>query len=685
MKVVLQDGAKDCGICCLLSIIRFYGGDVSKEYLREITNTSKDGVSFYQLIEASKLIGLDAVGMSGDITQIDENNLPCLAHIIVNKSYKHYVVIYKIDKEKQLVTLMDPAKGKKIISFSEFKLLSSGNFMFFKQLKKLPIMRSKLILKNSIHQIVKNYKSILFIVLLLIINYFILNIIVSFYFKYLLNFSINYNITDNIYVISIIILVLYILINVINLVKNIIINKIFLIFDHQLTTTTFKQILLLPYLFYKNRTSGEVLARIKDLNIIKNYLIHVFLCIFDVLSIIVFSIIIFSISKFLFLIIISFSILLLLLLFLFSKRKNKLIKRIKVYDDIVNSHLIEAVTSVETIKGSHLEKKYIDTFNLKYNSLLDRQFIYIRLVEYINFIKNNIHYILIVFLYMSSSLLIIDNKLNIGSVIILQSFFTYYYDSFNRIIDIINDYNEYKIVKNRVEELFLIEEESFIGNYFYLSYKLLGNIEIKNLNYSINSKVLFNNLKLTINIGDHILISGDSGCGKSTLMKMIMRYIEVPYGIIKIDGIDINHYHLENIRRNITYVSSNEYLFTDTIRNNIILNNNVPEEEFEKICKLCMIDEFVDSYDEMVEENGFNFSNGERQRIILARSLIRNSNIYIFDEALAQIDINKEKKILMNIFNYLESKIVIVISHRFNNKKLFNRVLKLSEGKIKDT
>ena len=131
MKVVLQDGIKDCGICSLLSIIRYYGGDVSKEYLREITNTTKEGVSFYQLIEASKKLGIDAVGMNGDITKIDENNLPCIAHIIVNKNYKHFVVIYNIDNKKRLVTLMDPAKGRKCISFSEFNLLSSGNFIFF--------------------------------------------------------------------------------------------------------------------------------------------------------------------------------------------------------------------------------------------------------------------------------------------------------------------------------------------------------------------------------------------------------------------------------------------------------------------------------------------------------------------------------------------------------------------------
>ena len=112
IKVVLQDGIKDCGICSLLSIIRYYGGDVSKEYLREITNTTKDGVSFYMLIDAAKSLGFEAIGMSGDLDDINVNNLPCIAHFIVNKNYKHFVVIYNIDFKNKYITIMDPAKGK---------------------------------------------------------------------------------------------------------------------------------------------------------------------------------------------------------------------------------------------------------------------------------------------------------------------------------------------------------------------------------------------------------------------------------------------------------------------------------------------------------------------------------------------------------------------------------------------
>lgn len=167
---------------------------------------------------------------------------------------------------------------------------------------------------------------------------------------------------------------------------------------------------------------------------------------------------------------------------------------------------------------------------------------------------------------------------------------------------------------------------------------------------------------------------------------MLLRYIEVDYNHIKIDNIDINHYHLENIRTNITYVTSNEYLFTDTLKNNILLYKEYPEEKFKEVCKICFVDDIIENkmtgYDSLIEENGFNLSTGEKQRIVLARSILRKSNIYIFDEALSGIDIERERKILKKIFEYLKDKTIIVISHRFNNKNCFSRVLKMEKGKI---
>ena len=128
MKIVLQEGRSDCGVCCLLSIIRYYGGGVSLEYLREITNTNRDGVSAYSLIEASKSLGLDAYGVTGKLENIETNNLPCIAHVNVGSNYQHFVVIYKILNNK--IIIMDPAKGKRSLSLSEFRLMSTNNYIF---------------------------------------------------------------------------------------------------------------------------------------------------------------------------------------------------------------------------------------------------------------------------------------------------------------------------------------------------------------------------------------------------------------------------------------------------------------------------------------------------------------------------------------------------------------------------
>ena len=687
MKVVLQDGIKDCGICSLLSIIRFYGGEVSKEYLREITNTTKDGVSFYSLIEGAKKIGFEAIGLTGKIENIEINNLPCIAHFIVNKSYKHFVVLYDINEKKKQVTLMDPAKGKKVISIAEFNLLSSNNYIFLKPIKKLPIMQKKNIIYKSIISLFKVNKKLLLSISILTFSYFIMNILTSFHFKYLLEYSINYRLTKNIYYLSIIMIVFYFLKNTSSLLRNILLSKWTMLFDNEITNTTYNQLLLLPYLYYKNRTTGEVVSRFKDLNTIRSF-INRFFCIIstDLISIIIFIVIMLNYQFVLTIYLLIPSLILVIYQFLINPKKKKQLKNISLKEDVINSYLIQGISNVDTIKGSHLEKRLIDKFSINYKAFLESIYSYATLMEKYCFNKSVLNDISLLIIFGLGSNYVINGSLSLNNLIVFQLFFSYFNTSFYNLISVLEEYNSFKVALNRVEEIFMINKDNFKNNYFYLSFSLNGNINYSNLNYKLGSKYLFENLNLDIKQGEKILLSGESGSGKSTLMKMLLRYVEVPYNTIKIADIDINHYHLENIRSNITYVTSNEYLFTDTIKNNILLYKEYSDEDFLEVCKTCLVDDIIkdndSSYEALIEENGFNFSNGERQRIILARSIIKKNNIYVFDEALAGIDINREKKILENIFKYLNDKTIVVISHRFNNKKLFDRVLKLDKGKI---
>ena len=684
MKVVLQDGIKDCGVCCLLSIIKHYGGNVSKEYLRDLTNTTKNGVTAYNIIETAKKLGFDSYALCGDLEEIDANNLPVIAHVIINKSYKHFIVIYKIDFLNEKVLVMNPAKGKEILSFSEFKLESSSNYIFLKPIKKLPTFQEKKIIRNTIIKYILKNKQLLIYLIILTIFFFILNLLSAFHFKYLLDYVINYNISKNALIISITVLIIYILKEIISYLRDIIILKYSEMFDEVVTIKIYKQIILLPYLYYKNRTTGEVISRIKDLGVIKGFIIEVITSIStSLLSIIIFFIVLFNInSKLTYLSIFQF-ILLLLLNFIFkNKIKDKTIKYYK-QEEKVNSYLVESLSSVDAIKGMHIEKRTIDKFLLKYKKYLESVYSLSITNEANKSLKNIINSIFIVLLLHLGTILVIDNKITLSEFIIYQSINNFYLSSFYSFISIINEYPKYKASLERIEDIFNIKEEVFDSSNYYTNYNLNGDILYKNLSYSYNSKKLFNNINFKIKYKDKIFLYGPSGTGKSTFVKLLMRYIEMPFGYISINNIDINHYHLDILRNNITYVSQQEYLFNDTLYNNITLGREIDKNEIDKVVKMLYLNE-VGSLNRMVEENGFNFSGGERQRIILARSVLKKSSIYIFDEALSQIDVVKERDILINIFKYLKDKTIIVISHRFDNKDLFERIIRIEKGSINE-
>jgi ABC-type bacteriocin/lantibiotic exporter with double-glycine peptidase domain len=689
MKIVLQDGIKDCGICALLSIIRFYGGDVSKEYLRELTSTTKSGVSAYKLLLAATKLGFTGYGAKGDIKEINNDNLPCIAHVIINKSYQHFVVVYNIDLSKEKILIMDPAEGKRNLSLSEFRLLSSNNYLFLKPNRKLPVILPQKIIATTIKSFLKNKKYYLILISILSFIYFILNIISAFHFKYLLDYAINFSLTKNIFLISLSLFLIYFLKEFNYLLRDIILLKWTALFDEEITSKTYRQIILLPYLYYKNRTTGEVISRLKDLGTTKNFLAKLMCSLTtDLATLTIFIIFMFHINT----ILTYYTLLIVLFLFLFNTFINKKTRdaNLKYYEqeEKVNSELVESLASVEVVKGLHLEQTIINRFHSKYKMLLSKSYHLSLLEELSSFIKNNLNNILLTIIYALGVYYVINHKLTLGSLIVYEALFHYFMTSINNLLALESSYHNYHLAVTRVEELFTINKENFIGANYYHMYNLAGDIVYKNLTYAYTSTNLFTNLNLTIKNGTKLLITGSSGSGKSTLVKMLMRYIEIPFGMLSINKIDINHYHLEVLRNNITYLAAQEFLFTATLYDNIVMNREVDNETLATVCKLTLVDEIVNNdklgYQKLVEENGFNFSSGERQRIIMARTLLKPSDIYIFDEALSGVDIDKERLILTNIFAYLKDKTIIVISHRFNNKDLFDKVLTLENGVIND-
>ena len=187
---------------------------------------------------------------------------------------------------------------------------------------------------------------------------------------------------------------------------------------------------------------------------------------------------------------------------------------------------------------------------------------------------------------------------------------------------------------------------------------------------------ILSNVNLEIKRGDKLFITGDSGCGKSTMMKLLLNYLQPSGGNIYIDNINIKDLSLEFLRSNITYISQNEYLYNDSIINNLKIVD-CSEDDIEMVNKIVGLDKIVSDLSFVIEENGKNLSGGERKKIIIARALLHFKEVIIFDEAFNEIDIEEERKILENIFKYYPNKIYIMISHRKDNCNMFNKKYEL--------
>lgn len=684
MEVIKQEGIKDCGVCCLLSIIRSYGGNCSLEYLRELTLTTRNGVTAYNLVKASIKIGFNAYGLNLKLEEIKKEMLPIISHVIINKQYQHFIVIYSINFTKKELLIMDPAIGKKKITFAEFNLMTSNNYIYLKPIKKILKLEKRKIIKEWLVKFIKKNKKYIPYIIFLTTIYTFLNITSAFYFKLLLNNAIEYNILDNVYIVTKFIIIVMILKEMSNHLKNITLLKWSEMLDEELTTNILRRLMFLPYLYYNNRTVGEITSRMKDLANIKLFLTSLFSSITtDIVLIMIFLYFLFFLSNKLGMILLFLSFILIIQEIIFNKFY---IPKMEIYlqsEDKVNSILYENLSSMNTIKSMHLEKRKNTSFLKEYQLFLTRAYKVNKMILNNNLTNNVIMDINQVILFSFGSILIIKNKMSIANLIVFQTILNYYLTSLKNLLSLYKEYNKYKLSKSRIEDLFTIKIENFNCLELFNDYQLNGTINIKRLTYGYGYKKIFDELSIKIKRKDKVFLTGKSGIGKSTLMKLLCRFINIDYGYITINNIDITHYHLDVIRRKITYISQQESLFTGTIKENIIVEGE--EEKLEKICKLTKVDEILDKelkYSKMVEEGGSNLSGGERQRIILARALMRESDIYIFDEALSQLDIEKEQVILTELLKYLKDKTVIVISHRMSNKNLFNRILELKEGKI---
>ena len=363
--IVRQDDLTDCGISSLLSVIRYYNGNVSKEYLRELSNTTKDGVSAYNLICAAREIGFDAYGLNGGVDNIRLDLLPLIAHVVIDERYKHFVVIYSINHRNKTIVIMDPNSGFKKMSFDEWNKISTKNYIYSKPIKVIPKLSSENKIKEIIKSFILSNKLPFTIIFILSIVYVLLNIITSYEFKILLN-DITFDVLSNTKIVLIILICFTFLKKLINLFRNNLVNYLNCFLDKSLILDCFSHIINLPYLYYKNRTTGDILTRINDLTNVKEFVTQLFMSLFVDLILVLFVLIfLFTISTRLTILSIIMVVGYSLISILNSKNLTRKIKSYYQKTSSTNSYMNEAIINIDTIKGMNIENYVLDELHEK--------------------------------------------------------------------------------------------------------------------------------------------------------------------------------------------------------------------------------------------------------------------------------------------------------------------------------
>ena len=660
-------------------IIQYYNGYLNMEKIRELIKVGKDGTTAFHIIEGAKKVGFHAIGCKCNLDKLLSNEviLPVIANVIINQKYTHFVVIYKIDRHKKELIVADPANKIKKINYDSFaQIYNDVIIIMHPKTKIITTEKTKYSLKDFL-PLLKCNKSLIINMSLLSIFVILFSILLSFYGQSLLN-----NI-DNGKNQLLLVFIFFVFLNILKVFseyfRNILFSYISQKVELVIANDSFSNILSLPYLYYRNHSSGDILSRLKDISNIRDGLSQgILLLIIDIPLMLISFFILCLINTDLAIVSSLIFLLYWLTLKLFHTPLENAIENCQKEHSILTSKQLESINSFEAIKGLNIKDEINEQVQTQEVIFLKELHNYQKIMNVEIFIKDLIEDIGYLVIFYFGCVMMIDNKISMGLLLTFQSFVSYFLTPIRDLVDFDSGLKKMKKSWIRLKEIFI--ENKSRG---YITKKVDGDIVISNLSYSYDyNKDILKNVNLSIKKGDKVLLTGKSGSGKSSIVKLLKQYYLSKRGTIEIGNIDINDYCTNDI----LYISQNEFLFTDSVMNNITLNKNYDLSMIEDVMKMCEIEEIVANsnlgYFLLIEENGFNLSGGERQRIILARAIIKPFNILIIDEGTSQMDINMERRILKKIFKRFYDKTIIVISHRFDNLDLFTHHIKIHNGRI---
>jgi ATP-binding cassette, subfamily B, bacterial len=693
-----QPDSKDCGPTCLRMVAKFYGKHYNLQTLRNMSRINKEGVSMLGISEAAEKIGFRTLAARLDFdTLIQEAPFPCIAHWDNN----HFVALY--GAKNGTVYVADPAIGKLKLTRKEFSEHWSSTQVDNKQEGLVLLLepspgfyeaqeeKKKKLGLSLVLSYLRDYKKLIFQLLLGVLTISLLQLVFPFLTRSIVDVGINSRDISFIYLVLAGQMMFLISRTSVELVRSWILLHISTRINLSLVSDFFVKLMRLPLSYFDSKMTGDILQRINDQRRIEQFLtgstMNFF---FSFLSLIVFSVVLLTYDIKIFLVFLIGAILYSVWIILFMRYRKVLDYR-KFEINAKNSNsVIQMVTGMQEIKlnnserpkrweWEHLQAKL---FKVNIKSLQVEQYQQIG-AFFINESKNIIITII-------AAKHVIDGSITLGTMLAIQYIIGQLNSPIEQFVQFLKSYQDAGISLDRINEVHNQEDEEPVTKPTINVLPGRKDILIDNLTFrypGAGNMPVIKDFSLRIPAGKVTAIVGMSGSGKTTLLKLMLKFYKPEAGDIKVANIDLDNINNYFWRESCGVVMQDGFIFSDTIAGNIAVGIAEPEpERLQYAINIANINDFIGSLplglNTKIGPEGNGISQGQKQRILIARAVYKDPDFLFFDEATNALDANNERMIMENLERFYKGKTVIVVAHRLSTVKHADQIVVLDKGRI---
>lgn len=700
-----QHDAMDCGPTCLRMVAAHYGRIYSLENLREKSLITREGTSMLGISEAAENIGFRTTGVKVSFEELSEAPLPCIVHWNQN----HFVVVYDIKKGKgvkkeEIVYVADPAAGKLKYTKEEFcrcwlstkdKSTEVGIALLFEPTPDFYVQEDEKINRKGfsfLFSYLRPHKNLIFQLFLGLLFGSLLQLVLPFLTQSIVDFGISAQNISYIYLVLIAQLFLTFSSSSVGFIRGWILLHLGTRINIALISDFLIKLMRLPMGYFDTKMTGDILQRINDHSRIQSYLTNSSLSIlFSMFNIVIFSVILFMYSFTIFSIFFIGSAVYFGWVWIFMKRRAELDHKSFAQNSANQSNVIQLVTGMQEIKLNGCEQQKRWEWERIQAKLFRLRIKGMALTQYqdsggilINQTKNIIITALV-------AKLVIDGTMTLGMMLAVQYIIGQLNSPVDQLITFIRETQDAKLSLERLSEVHGKEDEESRENTLIREIPQFKDITLNDATFgydatSVGEPVL-KGINLNIPSGKQTAIVGTSGSGKTTLVKLLLEFYPLQKGDIFLGENNLKNYSMREWRKKCGVVMQDGFIFSDTIARNIAPGVEVIDKErLLNAVITANIREFIESlplgYNTKIGSEGHGLSQGQKQRILIARAVYKNPEFVFLDEATNALDTNNEHVIMDNLTQFFKGRTSVVVAHRLSTVRNADQIIVLEKGEI---